>query len=75
MGFLQEYGSKVAYQIRFETSKAPDTRILFLTEVRCFPLLCCLIAHTRVVRISGERERRDCKLNCLFSKRGCSCDR
>ncbi len=28
----QEYGSKVAYQIRFETSKAADTRILFMTE-------------------------------------------
>ena len=28
-----EYGSQVAYQIRFESTKTKDTRLLFLTEV------------------------------------------
>ncbi|XP_062517245.1 probable ATP-dependent RNA helicase DHX34 [Corticium candelabrum] len=29
---LNEYGSEIGFQVRFETSKAADTRILFLTE-------------------------------------------
>jgi HrpA-like RNA helicase len=29
---LNEYGSEIAFQVRFEASKAADTRILFLTE-------------------------------------------
>ena len=29
---LNEYGSEVAYQVRFEGSKTDATRILFLTE-------------------------------------------
>jgi HrpA-like RNA helicase len=29
---LNEYGSQIAYQIRFESSKAAETRVLFLTE-------------------------------------------
>ncbi|XP_065837116.1 probable ATP-dependent RNA helicase DHX34 [Oscarella lobularis] len=29
---LNEYGSEIAYQVRFEANKAADTRILFLTE-------------------------------------------
>ncbi|XP_010779436.1 probable ATP-dependent RNA helicase DHX34, partial [Notothenia coriiceps] len=29
---LNQYGSKVGYQIRFETTKTPSTKLLFLTE-------------------------------------------
>ncbi|KAH3745620.1 ATP-dependent RNA helicase [Pelomyxa schiedti] len=29
---LNEFGTSIAYQVRFDTSKARDTRILFLTE-------------------------------------------
>ncbi|MBN3310424.1 DHX34 helicase, partial [Amia calva] len=29
---LNQYGSKVGYQIRFETTRSPATRLLFLTE-------------------------------------------
>ncbi|XP_071588772.1 probable ATP-dependent RNA helicase DHX34 [Heliangelus exortis] len=29
---LHQYGREVAYQIRFESTRSPDTRILFLTE-------------------------------------------
>jgi HrpA-like RNA helicase len=30
---LNEFGSKIAYQVRFEGNKTNRTRILFLTEV------------------------------------------
>ncbi|XP_026879499.2 probable ATP-dependent RNA helicase DHX34 [Electrophorus electricus] len=32
MESLNQYGSKVGYQIRFETSRTPATKLLFLTE-------------------------------------------
>lgn len=35
---LNEYGSKVAYQVRFEGTKTNRTRVLFLTEVTLSPL-------------------------------------
>lgn len=31
---MNEYGSKIAYQVRFEGTRTNRTRILFLTEVR-----------------------------------------
>ena len=30
---LNEYGSKIGYQVRFEKNKSSNTRVLFLTEV------------------------------------------
>lgn len=29
---LNEYGTEIAYQVRFEGSKTPATKVLFLTE-------------------------------------------
>lgn len=31
---LNEYGSQIAYQVRFEGNKTDRTRVLFLTEVK-----------------------------------------
>lgn len=37
---LNEYGSEVAYQIRFEKTKTAYTRIVFMTEGACNPFVC-----------------------------------